>query len=94
MNQENKEVKTKKYISIKCNANGCHVYVEAERYQSGKEDGFMILENAKSVPYLLVDIDGKKVKMQVSEDYYITYVQDGRTIIRKDIFKKLFRPYA
>ncbi len=83
----NQVIGIQKYISIKCNCENKYVYVEAEKYCLGKEDGIMM----SGSPYVLCDRNGNKIKMRVTENDYIVYVQDGKTIIRKDIFNKIFK---
>lgn len=81
----------KEYASIKPNKEGKIIYIKAEPFKFGMHDGVEVLKDKTIRPYVLSLIDGKERKVLVSEKFMIIYYAGFKFVMRKDVFKTLYR---
>lgn len=88
---EKKDLYLKDYVSINKNKNGKYVYIRAEPFRFGMQDGIKKLENNTTQIFVYVIIDGKKTEVPVSEKCMILYYAGFKFVMKKEHFKQLYR---
>src|SRR4030042_3167754 len=79
----------KEYVSKKRNKEGRYVYLRAEAFKFGQQDGWMKL-GSNEVPYIIAEVNGKKEKVHVAENRMILYYHGFRFVMKKEIFKRTY----